>query len=82
MFHNYVIEITFFFFFFFLAFFPKFYPDSVHFVITHVKIQALTLCMLGINFSRWHFEIRFTYFFFHNIGFDIACKLSLRGQFA
>ena len=40
------------------------------------KHHLLTLCMLGKNFSRRHFEIIFSYFSY-KIGFDTSCKLSL-----
>ena len=41
---------------------------------------SLTLCMLGKNFARQHYEI-FSYFS-QKIGFNISCKLSPRRQFA
>ena len=40
-----------------------------------ILLSALTLCMLGKNVSRRHFEIFFSYFSL-KIGSDSSCKLS------
>ena len=52
-----------------------------HTPVTYIRILsaitlkgALTLCMLGKNFSRQHFDFFFYYYYSWNIGFDTSCK--------